>query len=232
MARARRSGSTKQPPKLAVDRLIIVAGHSESPYGGVEKVHRRHDPIDTLYRRKWIEQRQFQAADRCRQAFQICNGGGMRCALDASTSAGSTSRTPSPYQLAAAEDLHDVATILGYLDAPVVLQVCGHGDDIGKTATVLGIGGSERDKDEVGRRLRRGLSALADHWWPLRHQRPRNRVFRQDDARPTIPIHLAHVTERHAFVMRGVINPGASAHADGHRVNYTTGSFLPMQRKG
>lgn len=170
----------------AADRVERKPAIVDSPYGKAHGVDRVERVIHSLEKMR-ISPRQRMAADRYRWAYETCPGE-IRCALNQSGGGrGSVARSPTEDQLAAAEWLSEAARLLGQIDGAAVRLVCGEGERLEGAARVLaslpeGCRAPQREIDVAGARVRSGLSALADHWWPERH---RIRSHREEGARPT-----------------------------------------------
>lgn len=148
-----------------------------SPYGtGFDKVERVVDTITAMHRRRQLDDREAQAANRYRDAHQLV-GGGLTGTLDPSKSFGSTpgGKIPSSDQLWAAETLSEASRWLGRIDGFVVRAICGEGLSVTSAAKLLYGRTSRRTCEQVGCRLREGLAVMADGW-QLRNARPRIRA--------------------------------------------------------
>lgn len=206
-------------PKTAADRQVIV---HEKPLGRSHAytVYRRLDTIEQLYRHHGLDPRQYAAAERCRIAFERCEGS-TRCALDLTVAAGTSGNRMLPReQVEAAATVREIKSILGVIDGRVVELVCGLGLTLAETAERMGYR-ADRARNWIGHRLREGLQALADAWSPIK--RRGLRCIREPGARPTIPTTLPNEFERTAFGELGLIKPGLAAHATSYRVDYVRG---------
>ncbi len=143
-----------------------------SPWNnGFDRIQRVVDTITVMHRRKQLDQRQHDAAQRYRFAFEACHGA-VRSSLnvDNFTPGAPGSRTPSSPLLMAAEILNETRRLLGAIDGLVVEMVAGQGCSIEEaTARMCG-----RDKDgrcregdlrTIGSRLREALNLLAYRWF-------------------------------------------------------------------
>lgn len=199
-------------PRLAADRMQTITTLVDSPYGaehGADRVRRVVSTIETMHRRRQLDERQKMAADRYRWAYETCPSE-IRCALNQDGlggGGGSASRSPAENQMLAAAWLKDALRLLGIHDGKVVERVCGRGDTLQEIAEAMSPGKrpSKRQVELIGFRLRDGLTALADLWWPERH---RMRSMMGEGARPSgassgpidrEAIRAAHATRTRVF---------------------------------
>lgn len=214
--RALPTARQRRPP-TAADRLTIV---SEKPLGRSHSFtqQRRLDTIEDLYRHHRIDTRQYAAAERCRIAFERCEGG-MHCALDLTISGGSSASRMIPrQQVQAAALVREIKQILGRIDGRVVELVCKDGLRLEQVVERMGYRISRAMTSAISARLRDGLTVLADEWSPVKNRGVRGE--READAKPTIPEYLSDEFEHKTFIDRGRIKPGGVAHATSNRVNY------------
>jgi len=142
-----------------------------SPWNnGFDKVTRVIDTIAAMKKRHQIDERQFDAAERYREAHQATHGA-IKSALNDSSNGGSApgSKTPSPHMLKYAEWLREAK-----LECPenhvIVRAIAGEGRSIEEvTAVMYGRSKEGKCKDDdlrhVGRLLREALNKLANHWF-------------------------------------------------------------------
>ena len=136
-----------------------------SPYGnGVDRVERVIEPIEAMHRKGQLDTRQVDAAERFRRAHEAM-AGRLRCALDDAAGSGQQ-HGRSGYD--AVSDILDAHYVLGILDYRIVLLVAYEGRTIREISAMGDVKATARDVDMLGRRLREGLGALADHWLPIR----------------------------------------------------------------
>jgi len=169
-------------PVQACDRRRTETAHVESPYGkayideiGVkqnkpDRVIRMLHCTETMRNRAQLTDRQKMAADRYRWSFENC-ADSIRCALDQSGRGGSgvITRSPSETQLQASHWLREATRVIGDHRSIVVQKICGEGRTIEEVANAVTGKASGKRRELMSRRLRSGLSVLANHWWPILH---------------------------------------------------------------
>lgn len=136
--------------------------------GHTETVKRVIDTIDAMRKRKQISEREYQAADRYRTAFDTLGGvmGGVGD-YERSRGGGTPGKPPAPTYLLAGELVSEVRKYLYPKDYAVVHRVCALGMSIEETAEQLYQPVTRSAKEDAGRRLREGLSQMADRWFPI-----------------------------------------------------------------
>lgn len=149
------------------------------PEGGA-LTSRYIDTIDVMFKRKQLDGRQHWAAGVYQRAFDRVNGGApgsLSRALSGGVGSAPGSRMPGDAVMEAAQRLAEAARVLGLIDGRVVALIVGQGHTIEEAAAVMagrGAKPSTRDTEHVGRRLRDGLTALADAWGFPRDKGRRN----------------------------------------------------------
>jgi hypothetical protein len=143
--------------------------------GVSEPVTRVADTILGMFKRKQLDEGEYMAGDKYRTAHQrlySTMGGVMD--FDRARGGGNSSLGPGDTYLVAAEIDSSVRKILYPKHFAIVYRVCALGMSIEEAAFNLP-DQYERDstdrptraaKEECGRRLRAGLSELADRWFP------------------------------------------------------------------
>lgn len=136
--------------------------------GLVETVHRVTDTLVAMFKRKQLTEREFLAADRIRTAQEKLYGAaGGAMNFDRIRGGGSPSAGPQDSYLAAAETMRDLKHLLYPKDYGVVLRVCAKGMTVEQaTANLYQQNPTRAEKEDCGRRLREGLTQLADKWFP------------------------------------------------------------------
>ncbi len=136
--------------------------------GLVETVHRVTDTLVAMFKRKQLSEREFMAADRIRMAQEKLYGAaGGAMDFDRIRGGGSPSAGPQDSYLAAAETMREIKHLLYPKDYAVVLRVCAKGMTVEQAAANLYQENPTRaEKEDCGRRLREGLTQMADKWFP------------------------------------------------------------------
>lgn len=180
-----------------------------SPWNnGFDKITRVVDTLEAMRRRGQISEKQYIAATRYREAFETCHGS-IRSALNDSGSIRGApgSKSLTPQQMNAAEDLSTADHLLGKTDGFVVAMVAGRGESI--EATTAHLYGRKEDgrcrEDDLratGKRLRDSLTILAFKWFG---------ADRRNEHQPM----MADTAKLQAIVRDGVVERGTVHHA-GH----------------
>lgn len=171
---ARSMIAAKLPPATGLGPTASDKVSSPTVPGAREDVQRVIDTLASMLRRRQLTAREYEAADRIRTAHAKVFGS-MGGAMDFERARGSSS--PGGFGESyrqAAEYLSDIKRFLYPKDYPVVYHVCCLGYSIEQTAQRLpriferdGTGRVTRaSREEAGRRLKAGLEAAADLWWP------------------------------------------------------------------
>lgn len=224
----------KDKPKRGVPPLTArpktVKGYVDHPRlaGAREEVERIPDSFTAMFKRKQITDGEYRAGEIYRNAYDVIYGsiGG---AMDPTKVHGAAQpgMPPPMHYMDAAERLRKAKTKLYALDHHVVDQVCGHGLSIEKVTQALAqrakrldpaTGRALRaDLEEIGRRLRNGLSELADMWGTnVEGDIGRLRAYHAEGAEPP-----RTDDERRAALSasaEGEIEKPRYAHATGNRV--------------
>lgn len=219
------TGTKKRPePTTAADRRTVVRARVATPHRqvigsdqrvadhGIEAVHRVQDTIDAMYRRHQLTPRQFQAAERYRNAVDTLASGGGSCTLDPDKGGGSsTNRTPSPVALMAADDLNFATLRLGMIDGSIVWHIAGRGESIQECAQrFMAEGIDRRRRHEVVRtvsdRLKAALDILANGWFPSARANPKLRGWVTPDHEPQTSTQSEVKQGRTAHASRGKLD--------------------------
>lgn len=178
------------PPVTAGGRDLVVEtveGGYES--GGVERCQRRVATIDTMRRKRQITERQYDAANRLREASSTM---GLR-SVDWSRDMVDEGQGEGPVfaTTLAARDLATSKAFMGPELADMVMAIAVDGRSIEEVAAErFGVGNDGRAGREhrrmVSEFLHVTLDSLADLWWPKRHDGIQGTM--DEGARPTIGI--------------------------------------------
>ncbi|MDQ0314837.1 hypothetical protein [Amorphus orientalis] len=190
MAKSRRKRKVTLPPVTAAERGLVmeaVEGGYES--GGVERRQRRCAAIDTMRRKRQITERQFDAANRLREAASAM---GLRT-VDMTRDIVDQGQGEGPVlaMTLAARDLADARTFLGPDLARMVMKIAVEGASVEDAAIAeYGAGSNGRPTGRAHRAtadlIRTALDSLADLWWPQRQYGIRGAM--EEGARPTLGI--------------------------------------------
>lgn len=194
-----------EQPRTAAGSRKIVRTTVASPYNhGIDRPERVMDTIEVMFRRRMIDGRQKEAADKYRGAFDALTqsmGGSMD--MEKARGGGTPGAPPCPASLVAADIIDEAAKELGPADHTIVEMVCGSGYSVEETAaaTLDKAGLSERDHEYTGRRLRDALTRLANMWSPT-SKGSRIRGHIADGAKPSggragtrdVLMRIAHAT--------------------------------------
>jgi hypothetical protein len=165
-------------PKMAATgspktEAAIVA--SPTVPGAVDHVQRVADTLLGLYRRKQIDDGEYQAGEKYRTAYgRLYSVLGGTMDFERARGAGKPSLGPADSYLNASEAVSKVRSGLYPKDFAIVYRVCALGMSIEEAAFNLP-DQFERDnsgrptrtaKEECGRRLRSGLAEMRDWWFP------------------------------------------------------------------
>jgi hypothetical protein len=136
--------------------------------GLTETVRRVVDTIDAMRKRKHINERQYQTAERYRTCFATLYGvmGGVGD-FERSRGGGSPGSPPAPHYMLASETVSEVRKYLYPKDYAVVHRVCCLGMTIQEAAEQLYDPVTRPALEDCGRRLREGLDQMADRWFPM-----------------------------------------------------------------
>tara|TARA_R110002020_G_scaffold266483_33_gene481497 strand:- start:13873 stop:14466 length:594 start_codon:yes stop_codon:yes gene_type:complete len=160
------------PPVTAGERnLVVEAVEGGYESGGVERCQRRVATIDTMRRKRQISERQYDAANRLRQAASTM---GLRT-VDWSRDVVDEGQGDGPVfaTTLAARDLATAKTFMGPVLADMVMKIAVDGRSVEEVAAErFGVGANGRptgrDHKAVAELLRISLESLADLWWPKR----------------------------------------------------------------
>jgi len=149
-------------PKTQLDRV----DHPRLA-GLVETVHRVTDTLSAMFKRKQIGEREYMAAEKYRTCFAALYGqmGGVGD-FERSRGGSNPGSPPAPHFLLAAEAVSEVRKYLYPKDFCVVYRVVALGMTIEQATEQLYDPVTRASKEDCGRRLREGLSQMADRWYP------------------------------------------------------------------
>ena len=178
------------PPVTAGERGLVVEtveGGYES--GGVERCQRRVATIDTMRRKHQITERQYDAANRLREASSTM---GLRT-VDWSRDVVDEGQGEGPVfaTTLAARDLATARAFMGPELADMVMKIAVDGRSIEEVAAErfgVGKGGrpAGRSREALSELVCISLDSLADLWWPKRHDGIQGEM--EAGARPVIGI--------------------------------------------
>lgn len=195
--RAMPKGPAKAKPRTAADMraLTFRDSHVDSPTvpGAVERLQRTVDTLFNMVARKQIDDRQYRAAERLRNAHMVVYGS-VLSAMDMDrvrVATGPAQSVPPPW-MNAAQSIREAKLKLYAFDHEVVLWVAVVGlkieecvGKLGKSPRLEGLN-TRSMREEVGRALRNGLSELADLWGERESEDYRRlRSHMEADAKPT-----------------------------------------------
>lgn len=167
------------PGTTAASRRETEGAVIPSPLNnGFDKVTRLVDTISLMKRQGHITQREVEAAEIFREAFDVLHGG-MTCTLNPDNVGGASSngRTPSQGAIWAAEKDQDARFALGVVDYAILKKIVGEGRSIDDLAKVKGSKRStQRQRTLVSDRLREGLITLAEKWMPSTRMKGSSRI--------------------------------------------------------
>jgi len=164
----RRPVIVEKPSARPRTEAVNVASPTVS--GATDHVQRVIDPLMAMFKRRQIGERDYMAGDRYRLAYETLYGatGGVG---DYERSRGGSlpGQPPAPSYLVAADLVSEVRHFLYPKDYAVVYRICVLGLTIKEASEQLYQDRPTRAQEEdCGRRLREGLSQLADRWFPAR----------------------------------------------------------------
>jgi hypothetical protein len=136
--------------------------------GLVETVHRVTDTLVAMFKRKQIGEREYLAADKYRSSFAALYGvmGGVGD-YERSRGGSTPGQPPAPHYMLAAETVSEVKRYLYPKDYAVVHRVVALGMSLEEASSQLYQQNPTRaEKEDCGRRLREGLTQMADKWFP------------------------------------------------------------------
>lgn len=176
--------------------------------GVQEKVSRIINTVEYMAARRQLDKRQVHVAEMLVRAHSVLYGS-IGLNQDTTKVSGTTlpGSPPPPSFLIAAERLHQAKFRLYPPVYRIVMSVVIMGNTIDQTSLTIHGLQSKHYKELTGRKLREGLTELADMWIPEQEGRREGQIvgFQMEGARPTESI-------------AGVIKPGKVAHATGRRV--------------
>ena len=160
-ARSKKSQRVRSPRR----RSSVYVSSPMQP-GQRELVERVIDPIDAMFSRKQITERQNTAADIYRKAWSTIYGSiGGSMDFDRVRGGGMPGKPPATPFMNACERLGEAKRWLYARDHRVLELIAGHGYSIGESADMIaGRLASRLEREDVGRHLRDGLNELADRW--------------------------------------------------------------------
>lgn len=160
-------------------RVVQVSVHS--PYGhGIDRVQKVFDQLATMFKRKQLTERQFQAGERLQRANDVIYGqAGGAMDFDRARGSGVPGQPPIMPYLLASESIANAKNRLYPRDFATVWRVCIEGKKVDDCCGLFNEGPGGR---EAGRALRRGLDELADMWWPIRAASGKASFFRTEVA--------------------------------------------------
>jgi hypothetical protein len=135
--------------------------------GHVEIVQRVVDTIEVMRKRKQLGEREYQAADHYRTCWAAIHGA-MGGSMDFDRPRGGSlpGQPPAPHYMLASEAVSSVKKYLYPKDYAVVHRVCALGMTIEQATDQLYSPANRSAREDCGRRLREGLSQMADRWFP------------------------------------------------------------------
>ena len=146
----------------------MVRVSSPTVPGAVEFLQHTSTPIDLMWRRDQLSFEQYTAAERLYRAFETVRGAGIGSTMDFDRprGGGTQSTTPPPATLQAAEYLRQARNVLYSGAHDVIRLVVYECRTVEQAADWLhGHAATREERREVGRRLRYGLSHMAEKWW-------------------------------------------------------------------
>jgi hypothetical protein len=204
-------------PRTAAEGREKITDHVPSPYGeGVDRVTRVVNTVTLLRKQGHVSDREVEAAEIFREAFDTINGG-MTCTLNPDNVGGGSSsgRTPSENALWAAAIDRQARTLLGVEDYRVVCGIVGQGHTLEDLARVgKSKRTSQRQKALLSDRLRQGLITLGNAWLPVSRSTGVARIRGTAERMKSDP----------NFANVGEIAPGVVAFADADKVTFSGGS--------
>jgi hypothetical protein len=153
----------------------------------IETVRRVVDTLAVMLRRKHLREREYLAGDHYRTCFETLYGAtGGALDFDRPRGGSTPGQPPAPHYMLASEVVRNVTKFLYPKDFAVVHRVCALGMSIEQAAGQLYDPVTRATKEDCGRRLREGLSQMADWWYPENRGRGGNmRSFSTERAMPT-----------------------------------------------
>lgn len=135
--------------------------------GMVETVRRVVDTLDAMRKRKQLTEREFQAAEHYRTCFAMIHGSvGGSLDFDRARGGSNPGSPPAPHYMLASEVVSAAKRHLYPKDYAVVHRVCALGMTIEQATEQLYAPVTRAAREDCGRRLREGLSQMADRWFP------------------------------------------------------------------
>lgn len=164
-------------PKLATGAPRTEAAKVASPTvpGAVQEVLRVSDTLLGMYKRKQIDEGEYQAGEKYRVAYgRLYSVLGGTMDFERARGGGAPNLGPAETYLNAAEIVSSVRKKLYPKDYAIVYRVCAMGMSIEEAATNLPDQFERHSdnrptraaKEECGRRLRAGLAEMRDWWFP------------------------------------------------------------------
>lgn len=164
---AKSSPKAKEAFALAFPKLFTDRVSHPRLEGHIEIVSRVVDTLEAMRRRKQLSEREYQAADHYRTCFDIIHGSvGGSLDFDRARGGSNPGSPPAPHYMLASEVVSEVKRHLYPKDYAVLHRVCALGMTIEQATAQLYSPVGRAQKEDCGRRLREGLSQMADRWFP------------------------------------------------------------------